>query len=223
VPQRAACRVWSRTTSGSCNGSGRCSRSELTINKRRVGKIAAFESAREFEQWLAKNHAESTGIWLRFFKKNSSVVSVSYDEALDAAICFGWIDGQLKKHDEKSWLRKFTPRRPNSVWSKRNRARAERLITSGKMRAAGLQEVEAAKQNGRWQAAYDSASEMEIPDDFVKELAENKRAKAFFETLNRANVYAIVWRLQTAKKPETRQKRLATILAMLAKEQKFHD
>jgi uncharacterized protein YdeI (YjbR/CyaY-like superfamily) len=193
------------------------------MDKRRVGKIAAFESAREFEQWLAKNHAESTGIWLRFFKKNSSVLSVSYDEALDAAICFGWIDGQLKKHDEKSWLRKFTPRRPKSVWSKRNRAHAERLITGGKMQAAGLREVEAAKQDGRWQAAYDSASEMEIPDDFVKELAKNKRAKAFFETLNRANVYAIVWRLQTAKKPETRQKRLATILAMLAKEQKFHD
>ncbi len=92
------------------------------MGKRRVGQIAAFESAREFEQWLAKNHAESTGIWLRFFKKNSSVLSVSYDEALDAAICFGWIDGQLKKYDEKSWLRKFTPRRPKSVWSKRNRA-----------------------------------------------------------------------------------------------------
>ena len=120
------------------------------MDKRRVGKIAAFESAREFEQWLAKNHAESTGIWLRFFKKNSSVLSVSYDEALDAAICFGWIDGQLKKHDEKSWLRKFTPRRPKSVWSKRNRAHAERLITGGKMQAAGLQEVEAAKQDGRW-------------------------------------------------------------------------
>ena len=188
-----------------------------------VGKIIDFPSAREFEQWLAKNHAESTGIWLRFFKKNSGVPSVSYYEALDAAICFGWIDGQLKKYDEESWLRKFTPRRPKSVWSKRNRAHAERLIKVGKMHAAGLQEVEAAKEDGRWKAAYDSASEMEIPDDFVKELAKNKRAKAFFETLNRANVYAIVWRLQTAKKPETRQRRLETILAMLSNEQKFHD
>ena len=193
------------------------------MDKGSVGEIMDFPSAREFEQWLAKNHAESTGIWLRFFKKNSGVLSVSYVEAVDAAICFGWIDGQLKKYDEESWLRKFTPRRPKSVWSKRNRAHAERLIKAGKMHAAGLQEVEAAKEDGRWKAAYDSASDMEIPDDFVKELAKNKRAKAFFETLNRANVYAIVWRLQTAKKPETRQRRLATILAMLAKEQKFHD
>ena len=193
------------------------------MDKGSVGKTIAFPSAREFEQWLAKNHAESTGIWLRFFKKNSGVLSVSYAEAVDAAICFGWIDGQLKKYDQESWLRKFTPRRPKSVWSKRNRAHAERLIKVGKMRAAGLQEVEAAKEDGRWKAAYDSASGMEIPDDFVKELAKNKRAKAFFEALNRANVYAIVWRLQTAKKPETRQRRLATILAMLAKEQKFHD
>ena len=193
------------------------------MDKGSVGKTIAFPSAREFEQWLARNHAESTGIWLRFMKKNSGVQSVSHVEAVDAAICFGWIDGQLKKYDEESWLRKFTPRRPKSVWSKRNTAKAERLIKAGKMHAAGLQEVEAAKQDGRWKAAYDSASEMEIPDDFVKELAKNKRAKAFFETLNRANVYAIVWRLQTAKKPETRQRRLATILAMLAKEQKFHD
>ena len=196
------------------------------MDKRRVGKIAAFESAREFEQWLAKNHAESTGIWLRFFKKNSSVLSVSYDEALDAAICFGWIERPTQKaRREVVALRKFesaaTPE--ECLVKKKQELHAERLITGGKMEAAGLQEAEAAKQDGRWQAAYDSASEMEIPDDFVKELAKNKRAKAFFETLNRANVYAIVWRLQTAKKPETRQKRLATILAMLAKEQKFHD
>jgi len=192
------------------------------MDKGSGGEIAAFSSAEELERWLASNHAKSTGIWLRFFKKNSGVPSVSYSEALDAAICFGWIDGQLKKYDEESWLRKFTPRRPKSVWSKRNREHAERLIRAGKMQTAGLQEVEAAKQDGRWKAAYDSASKMEIPDDFLKELAKNKRAKAFFETLNRANVYAIVWRLQTAKKPETRQRRLATILAMLAKEQKFH-
>ena len=192
------------------------------MDKGSGGEIAAFSSAKELERWLAKNHAKSTGIWLRFFKKNSGVRSVSYYEALDAAICFGWIDGQLKKYDEESWLRKFTPRRPKSVWSKRNREHAERLIRAGKMQTAGLQEIEAAKQDGRWKAAYDSASKMEIPDDFLKELAKNKRAKAFFETLNRANVYAIVWRLQTAKKPETRQRRLATILAMLAKEQKFH-
>ena len=199
------------------------------MDKRRVGEIAAFESAREFERWLAKNHAESTGIWLRFFKKNSSVLSVSYDEALDVAICFGWIDGQLRKYDEKSWLRKFTPRRPKSVWSKRNRAHAERLITGGKMqkRSRAARESEGkAKQDGRWQAAYDSASEMEIPDDFVKELAKNKRAKAFFESLNRANVYAIVWEIckQREKPGDAAETPHATILAiLLAKEQKFHD
>jgi len=194
---------------------------EYLVDKRKELRIA-FSSDKELDQWLAKNHAKSTGIWLRFFKKNSGVPSVSYDEALDAAICFGWIDGQLQKCDEKSWLRKFTPRRPKSVWSKRNIKHAERLISSGKMQTAGLQEVEAAKQDGRWKAAYDAASKMSIPRDFLKELAKNKRAKAFFATLNRANVFAIVWRLQTAKKPETRQRRLATILAMLAKEQKFH-
>jgi uncharacterized protein YdeI (YjbR/CyaY-like superfamily) len=192
------------------------------MEKGNVAEVAAFSSAKELEQWLAKNHAKSNGIWVRFFKKNSDVPSVSYDEALDAALCIGWIDGQLKKYDEKSWLRKFTPRRPKSVWSKRNREHVERLTRAGKMQTAGLEEVEAAKQDGRWKAAYDSPSKMVIPDDFLKELAKSERAKAFFETLNRANVYAIVWRLQTAKKPESRQKRLKTILAMLAKGEKFH-
>ena len=184
--------------------------------------IVAFSSAKQWTQWLAKNHARSNGIWLRLFKRTAAVPTVPYDEALDEAICYGWIDGQLKGYDEESWLRKFTPRRPKSVWSKRNRAHAERLIKTGRMRAAGFKEIEAAKQNGRWKSAYDPASTMVVPDDFLRELAKNKRAKAFFNTLNRANVYAIAWRLQTAKTPETRQKRLITILAMLAKGQKFH-
>jgi uncharacterized protein YdeI (YjbR/CyaY-like superfamily) len=192
------------------------------MEKGNVAEVAAFSSAKKLELWLAKNHAKSNGIWVRFFKKNSDVPSVSYDEALDAALCIGWIDGQLKKYDEESWLRKFTPRRPKSVWSKRNREHVERLTRAGKMQTAGLEEVEAAKQDGRWKAAYDSPSKMVIPDDFLKELAKSERAKAFFETLNRANVYAIVWRLQTAKKPESRQKRLKTILAMLAKGERFH-
>jgi len=184
--------------------------------------IVAFSSAKQWKQWLAKNHARSNGIWLRLFKRTAAVPTVPYDEALDEAICYGWIDGQLKGYDEESWLRKFTPRRPKSVWSKRNRAHAERLMKAGRMRAAGFKEIEAAKQNGRWKSAYDPASTMVVPDDFLRELAKNKRAKAFFNTLNRANVYAIAWRLQTAKTPETRQKRLITILAMLAKGQMFH-
>ena len=184
--------------------------------------IVAFSSAKQWKQWLAKNHARSNGIWLRLFKRTAAVPTVPYDEALDEAICYGWIDGQLKGYDEESWLRKFTPRRPKSVWSKRNRAHAERLMKAGRMRAAGFKEIEAAQQNGRWKSAYDPASTMVVPDDFLRELAKNKRAKAFFNTLNRANVYAIAWRLQTAKTPETRQKRLITILAMLAKGQMFH-
>jgi uncharacterized protein YdeI (YjbR/CyaY-like superfamily) len=184
--------------------------------------IVAFSSAKQWKQWLAKNHARPNGIWLRLFKRTAAVPTVSYDEALDEAVCYGWIDGQLKGYDEESWLRKFTPRRPTSVWSKRNRAHAERLIKAGRMRAARFKEIEAAKQNGRWKSAYDPASTMVMPDDFLRGLAKNKRAKAFFNALNRANVYAIAWRLQTAKTPETRQRRLTTILAMLAKGQKFH-
>ena len=193
------------------------------MDKEKPGEVLSFSSAMELEQWFAENHARSNGIWVRFFKKTSDIPSVSYDEALDAALCFGWIDGQLRKHDQVSWLRKFTPRRPKSVWSKRNRGHAERLIKAGTMHEAGLQEVEAARKDGRWKAAYDSAQNMVVPDDFLTELDKNLKAKAFFETLNRANVYAIVWRLQTARKPETRQKRLKTILAMLAEGQKFHD
>ena len=184
--------------------------------------VVAFASADELEQWLSTNHAKSNGIWVRFFKTNSNVPSVSYDEALDAALCYGWIDGQLKKHDDKSWLRKFTPRRPKGVWSKRNRGHAERLISAGKMQAAGLREIDEAKLDGRWNAAYDSSSTMVIPDDFLKELAKNEQARAFFETLNKANVYSIVWRLQTAKTPETRQKRITAILMMLASGKSFH-
>jgi uncharacterized protein YdeI (YjbR/CyaY-like superfamily) len=186
-------------------------------------EIVSFASAEEVEQWLARNHARSNGIWVRFFKKDSGVPSVSHDEALDAALCFGWIDGQLKKHDAESWLHKFTPRRPKSVWSKRNTDHAKRLIRSGRMQPAGYREIEAAKKDGRWHAAYDSPSQMVVPGDFLEALARNKRAQAFFETLNRANLYAITWRLQTAKKPETREKRFKEILMMLARGKKFHD
>lgn len=184
--------------------------------------IVAFSSAKEWRRWLAKHHTRSNGVWLRLFKRASAVPTVSYEEALDEALCCGWIDGQLKTYDEESWLRKFTPRRPKSIWSKRNREHAERLTKAGNMRAAGLKEIDAAKQDGRWKAAYDSPSKMLVPSDLRRELAKNKRAKAFFATLNRANVYAIAWRLQTAKTPETRQRRLEAILARLAKEQKFH-
>lgn len=143
-------------------------------------------------------------------------------EAIDEALCYGWIDGQAKKYDEKSWLNKFTPRRKASLWSKRNRENVERLISSGKMTGAGLKEVEAAKSDGRWDRAYDSPSTMEVPEDFLKELSKNKKAKQFFDTLNKANLYAITWRLQTAKKQETRDRWKKKILEMLKNEVKFH-
>lgn len=182
----------------------------------------SFKSSAELRRWLAKNHASSTGFWLRLFKKNSRQKSLAYADALDQALCFGWIDSQKKPCDEQSWIQKFTPRRARSGWSKINTGHAERLITSGAMTPAGLRAIEAAKSDGRWQAAYDSPRNASPPDDFLKALAKNTKANAFFATLNRANIYSIVYRLQAAKKPETRARRLRQILEMLEREEKFH-
>jgi uncharacterized protein YdeI (YjbR/CyaY-like superfamily) len=182
----------------------------------------SFESPRAFRAWLTKNHKRSEGIWLRIYKKDSGVATVTYAEALDQALCYGWIDGQKQPHDAQSWLQKFTPRRPNSGWSRNNTRHAERLIKSGAMTAAGLREIEGAKADGRWQAAYDAFGDATVPDDFLKELARNKKAKAFFATLNKTNLYSIVYRLQTAKRPETRAKRMQAIIAMLSRGEKFH-
>ena len=182
----------------------------------------SFKSLRDFRTWLAKNHNRSEGIWLRIYKKDSGVATVTYAEALGQALCFGWIDGQKKPYDKQSWLQKFTPRRPKSGWSKNNTQHAERLMMSGKMAPAGLREVNAAKADGRWEAAYDSFGNAAVPDDFLKELAKNKKAKAFYESLNKTNLYSIAYRLQTAKKPETREKRMHMIIEMLARGEKFH-
>jgi uncharacterized protein YdeI (YjbR/CyaY-like superfamily) len=185
-------------------------------------QVLHFKSSAAFRRWLEKNHAGSDGLWVRFFKKASGEKSLTYAEALDQALCYGWIDGQTKPGDELSWLRKFTPRRPRSRWSKINTRHVERLTTAGVMAPAGLAAVEAAKVDGRWKDAYDSPRNARPPEDFLKALAKNKKAKAFFETLNRVNVYAIAYRLQTAKKPETRQKRMKLILAMMDEGRKFH-
>lgn len=184
--------------------------------------VLAFKTQKQFEKWLARNHNKLEGLWLRFFKKDSGEKTITYQEALDEALCYGWIDGQLKKYDDKSWLQKFTPRRKRSVWSKRNIDNIKRLIELGKMKPSGLEKVEEAKKNGSWEKAYDSSKNMKIPDDFLKELSKNTKAKSFFETLNKANKYAITWRLQTAKKPETREKRMNIILEMLTEEKKIH-
>jgi uncharacterized protein YdeI (YjbR/CyaY-like superfamily) len=186
-------------------------------------EILAFPSAKLWERWLAKNHAAAPGVWLRFFKKDSGVATVIYAEALDGALCYGWIDGQVRKHDAQSWLQKFTPRRPRSLWSKNNCNHVARLAAAGKMRAAGRKQVEAARADGRWDCAYNSPSKMTVPKDFLKALARNKTALAFFKSLNKTNVYSIAWRLQTARKPETREKRMTIILDMLTRGKQFHE
>jgi uncharacterized protein YdeI (YjbR/CyaY-like superfamily) len=171
---------------------------------------------------LAVNHGSSGGVWLRIFKKDSGEPSLTYAEALEEALCFGWIDARKERYDDSSWLQRFTRRRLKSRWSKINTQHAERLIRAGRMKAAGQAQIDAAKRDGRWTAAYDSPSKATFPVDFLAALRRHKRAKAFFESLNKANRYAIAYRLQTAKKPETKQRRMEIILAMLARGEAFH-
>lgn len=182
----------------------------------------AFKTQKEWRQWLAKNHAKSGGVWLRVYKKSSNVKTVTYAEALDEALCYGWIDGQKAAYDYESWLQKFTPRRSQSIWSKRNREHVRRLIEEKRMMPAGLVQIEAAKQDGRWDGAYDASSTMEVPADFLKALKKDKEAYDFFKTLNKANTYAIVWRLATTKKPETRARRMEQLLTLMKDRKKLH-
>jgi uncharacterized protein YdeI (YjbR/CyaY-like superfamily) len=181
-----------------------------------------FKTAKAFETWLAKNHDHSKGIWLKLYKKDSGKKTISYAEALDVALCYGWIDGQKQAYDEQAWLQKFCPRKAKSIWSKINTGHVERLIKEGRMRPAGLEVVEKAKADGSWEKAYDSPSKITIPEDFLKELSKNKKAEAFFKGLNKTNLFSIGFRLQTAKKQETREKRMKEIIKMLAKGEKFH-
>lgn len=184
--------------------------------------IILFQRPKDLGAWLEKNHAASPGVWLRIAKKGSGLESVTYAETLDVALCYGWIDGLKRKYDEQSFIQKFTPRRPRSLWSKINRAKAEALIASGQMQPAGLAAIEAARADGRWDAAYDSASKATVPEDFQTALDRNQKAKAFFATLDRANRYAILFRIQTATKPETRARRITQFIAMLARGEKIH-
>jgi uncharacterized protein YdeI (YjbR/CyaY-like superfamily) len=177
--------------------------------------LLPFASASLWEQWLAEYHAQLDGVWIKVAKKASGIASVTHDEALDVALCYGWIDGQRKTYDSQFFLQKFTPRRPKSLWSKRNVAKVAKLTAAGKMQPAGLAEVEAAKRDGRWEAAYDSPKNMVVPEDFLKALEENKQALAFYKTLSKSSIYTIAWRLQTAKKPETRRRRFDALLVML--------
>ncbi len=182
----------------------------------------SFETADQFEQWLESNHTTEQEIWVRIFKKESGTPTVTWNDCVVVAIAWGWIDGQRKAFDEVSFLQRLTPRRSRSAWSKRNCDHAERLIAEGRMRPSGLVPIEAARQDGRWERAYSGSSDMVMPEDFLKELQSNPDAKQFFDTLDRRNLYAIYYRLQTAKRPETRQKRMTEILAQLARGQALH-
>lgn len=179
-----------------------------------------FETQAKFRSWLAKNHSKEPGLWIRYAKKASGIKTIVYQEAVEEALCYGWIDGKVRTVDENYYIQRFTPRRSKSKWSRINRDKAEKLIESGKMKPAGLAEVERAKADGRWEAAYESPSNMTVPDDFSKALKKSAAAWKFWESLNKSNRYAILYQIRDAKKPETRARRIAKFVDMLKAEQK---
>ncbi len=184
--------------------------------------ILTLASQKQWEEWLGMYHQVSSGIWLKIAKKGSGTETVKYAEALEVALAHGWIDGQKGALDESFWLQKFTPRGPRSRWSKINREKATALIENGRMKPAGLAEVERAKADGRWEAAYDAQSKATVPEDLQRELDANPDAAAFFATLESYNRYAILYRIQEAKKPETRAKRIEKLVGMLKRGEKVH-
>jgi len=181
-----------------------------------------FKDRSAWSRWLEQNHRDSSGIWLRLAKKNFGLQSVSYAEALDVALCYGWIDGQKKPESGHVWLQRFCPRSAKSIWSKINREKALKLIASSRMMPAGHQAIEQAKSNGRWESAYDSPSRAAVPDDFERALKASPKAKSFFENLDRANRYAVLFRIQTGKKPETRTRNIQKFIDMLERGEKIH-
>ena len=182
-----------------------------------------FATQRAFETWMRRNHASSDGAWLLIAKVGADKPTVTYPEAVDVALCYGWIDGQKKSIDAYHWLQRFTPRRVRSVWSKANRAKAEALIQSGRMRPSGMAEIDRARSDGRWDAAYEGARTAVVPSDLRAALDAEPEAGAFFDGLDRANRYAVLWRVQTATRSETRSRRIQTLVAMLARGEKIHD
>jgi len=194
----------------------------MAAEKKNELPVISFASQKDWREWLENNHALSDGIWLKMYKKGSGVASVVYAQALDEALCFGWIDGQLKAGDENFYLQRFTPRRARSTWSKRNISHVERLEKAGKMMPSGWKVIEEAKADGRWDNAYDSQSDMKIPGELMTELSASQKRLAYFESLNKVNRYAIIWRIQSAKNEGIRQKRLKIILEMLDREEKLH-
>jgi uncharacterized protein YdeI (YjbR/CyaY-like superfamily) len=181
-----------------------------------------FATRRAFESWMRRHHAECDGVWLLIAKAGGQASTISYAEAVEVALCHGWVDGQKKALDADHWQQRFTPRRPRSTWSKINREKAEALIAAGKMQPAGLAAIAQAREDGRWDAAYDGARTAVVPDDLRAALDAAPKARAFFATLNAANRYAVLWRVQTAVKPETRGRRIANLVAMLSRGEKIH-
>jgi len=184
--------------------------------------IRAFADRAAWTDWLVANHAESAGVWLLLANRGAAETSISYDEAVEVGLCYGWIDGQARRVDSDHRIQKFTPRSKRSIWSKRNRDRALALIARGEMQPPGLAEVQRAQLDGRWDAAYDAPSQMTVPDDLRAALEANPEARDFFGTLNSRNRYAILFRLQTAKRAETRLKRICDFVDMLARRQKLY-
>ena len=184
--------------------------------------VKFFKSEDAFAKWLDANHAKSRGIWLRMAKKDTGIASINYAQALDVALCYGWIDGQKRPCDESTWLQRFTPRGPRSLWSKINTGKVQTLIENGRMRAAGLAAIESAKASGRWESAYQPSTAAEIPSDLQAALDANRKAKEFFATLRGANRYAVIYRVTTAKKPETRARRIAEYVGMLERGETLH-
>lgn len=179
--------------------------------------VKAFATARAWERWLAKESATSEGLWIRLAKQGSEIVSISYEEAVEVALCYGWIDGRKAPVDEQFWLQRFTPRRPGSRWSKINCGRVEALLAAGRMKPEGRREVERAKADGRWDAAYAGQATMPVPEDLAAALAKDAEARRFFSTLDAANRYAILYRIHDAKQPETRARRIAQFIEMLSR------
>lgn len=184
--------------------------------------ILSFPKPRAWSAWLVTHHASSRGLWVKLGKKGAGVLSITYAEALEVALAWGWIDGVKNKHDDAWWLQRFTPRGPRSVWSAINRDKALALIAAGEMKPPGLAEVERARKDGRWEAAYEPQSRATVPEDLAAAFAKNPRAAAFFATLDSVNRYAVTYRIQNAKKAETRAARIARFVEMLARHEKIH-
>jgi uncharacterized protein YdeI (YjbR/CyaY-like superfamily) len=196
----------------------------MPIAKKTLGElpIAVFERVKEWETWLAKHHRSSRGVWIRMAKKATGLPSITHPDALDVALCYGWIDGTRQGESDTAFLQKFCPRAKRSTWSKINREKVQALIEAGRMQPAGLAEIERAKADGRWDAAYDSQRNMQLPPDLEAALAAKPRAQAEFAKLDSRNRFAILFRTQQAKKPETRAKRIAEFVAMLARGERIH-